>query len=77
VIRVYSSDLTTGVALMVGVLPGQVRPTLSIQQDGEPPVVLASFHGEKHAQVACNVLDAFVGDIQRVIQHLTGEDNGN
>jgi hypothetical protein len=75
VIRAYESDLTTGVRLMIGVLPGRTRPTLAIQQGGDEPVILASFHGEKHAQAAINVLDAFVDDINRVLKHLT--ENGN
>lgn len=68
--HVYEIEDRPGAQLCVGLLPGRTRPALWITSianaDGEV-AVLASFHGEKHAQATVNFLDAAFNAIQRAI----------
>lgn len=72
-IHAYAISDRPGALLCVGVPQDRTRPALWIQEGDEDPVVLAQFHGEKHAQVAINYLDTMVGAINRAIAHHTGE----
>lgn len=79
--RAYEITDRPGARLYVGVPKGRNRPALWIKTPelGEATfVILAQFHGEKEALVTANFLDALIGQVQRVIDHLAGEqDNGN
>ena len=71
----YEIEDRPGARLCVGVQPGQVRPTLWVEQ-GADRATLASFHGAKHALAAVHFLDAMVGQINRAIEdHLPTDTN--
>lgn len=81
----YEISDRPGMRLCVGQQPGEARPTLYFAQDLPPDEVLktgnavrritvASFHGEKHAMATVNYLDSLIGQIQRVIDHLAGDE---
>lgn len=70
--RAYQITDRPGVTLCVGVPSGRQRPALYIilPETGRAQHILAQFHGEVEAKVASNFLDATIGQIQRVIDHL-------
>lgn len=74
--RAYQITDRPGATLYVGVPSGRQRPALymTTHDTGKAQIILAQFHGEKEATVAANFLDAMVGQIQRVIDHLASGD---
>lgn len=76
--RAYQISDRPGATLCIGVPAGRNRPAMWITTAQTGPlthVILSQFHGEKEALAAANFLDSLIGQIQRVIDHIAGDDS--